>query len=206
MIVIHYTAMQSAQSACDTLCNPDNEVSAHYLIAENGDVIQMVQEDERAWHAGAGCWGGVTDINSRSIGIELANNGASPFSAALMDSLEVLITGIMDRWPIPADRVIGHSDMAPGRKMDPGARFDWLRLARGGLSVWPQVSEPLPETQFRQTMQTFGYTADVTDDVLLTSLRLRFRPWAKGPLDPIDMAIITNLAMRFPVDANVPTA
>ncbi|MDO7607719.1 MAG: N-acetylmuramoyl-L-alanine amidase, partial [Loktanella sp.] len=106
MVVVHYTAMQSAQAACRTLCNPDNEVSAHYLIAESGEVMSMVAEDMRAWHGGAGRWGDVVDVNSRSIGIELANDGYSPFSAALMDSLTDLLRGIMARWDIPACRVI----------------------------------------------------------------------------------------------------
>ncbi len=206
LVVIHYTAMQSAQAACATLCNPDTEVSAHYLIAEDGEVIQLVPESQRAWHAGAGSWGGVTDLNSRSIGIELANAGNCPFSAPLMDSLELLLAGIVARWAIPAHRVIGHSDMAPGRKIDPGVKFDWRRLAIAGFSIWPAPTDPLPADHFRQVMQAFGYTADVPDETLLHALRLRFRPWATGPLDPADMAIITDLSRRFHVDANSPTA
>lgn len=130
--------MQSAQSAVERLCDPACEVSAHYLIDAQGAVIQMVDEEMRAWHAGAGVWGGQGDVNSRSIGVEMDNDGTCPFTAAQMDALEPLLHGIMARWSIPASGVIGHSDMAPGRKFDPGPRFDWARLARQGLAVWPR--------------------------------------------------------------------
>ncbi|MDG1863934.1 MAG: N-acetylmuramoyl-L-alanine amidase [Yoonia sp.] len=206
MIVIHYTAMQSAEAACRTLCNPDNEVSAHYLIAQSGEVMSMVAEDMRAWHGGAGRWGDVVDVNSRSIGIELANDGYSPFSAPLMDSLTALLRGIMRRWDIPAHRVIGHSDMSPGRKIDPGFRFDWRRLALEGVSVWPEVGQGAPLDQFAQMMARFGYTASDDAPLLLDCFRRRFRPHAIGPLDMTDMAMITDLARRFPVDQSTATA
>ncbi len=200
MVVIHYTAMTNAAAACDTLCNPDTQVSAHYLIAEDGTVLSLVPEDLRAWHAGAGCWGAVTDVNSRSIGIELANDGASPFAAPLMDALEDLLRGIMQRWDIPPARVIGHSDMAPHRKIDPGPRFDWRRLALQGLSVWPEAVQADP-AEFAAAMRAFGYTATDDNDLLLQTFRLRFRPWARGPLDRTDAGLIADLARRFPVDA-----
>ena len=207
MVIIHYTAMTSAAAACDTLCNPDTQVSAHYLIAEDGTIQCLVPEEMRAWHAGAGRWGAVTDVNSRSIGIELANSGHCPFAAAQMDALCGLLDGIRDRWAIRPDRIIGHSDMAPGRKIDPGARFDWRRLARLGLSVWPSSVADAPSSDmFIPLMRTFGYTADVADDVLLSAFRLRFRPRATGPLCPADMALIADLAARFPVDASPATA
>ena len=200
-MVIHYTAMQSAAAALNTLCNPDTQVSAHYLIAPDGEVLSLVPEDLRAWHAGAGRWGSVTDVNSRSIGIELANNGFTPFAAAQMDALTELLKGIRARWDIRPERVIGHSDMAPGRKIDPGRRFDWRRLAREGLAVWPEVQEA-DTAYFVPAMRTFGYTADVSDDLLLQSFRLRFRPHVDGALDGIDAGLITDLARRFPVDVN----
>lgn len=206
MVVIHYTAMQSAQAACRTLCNPDNEVSAHYVIARSGEVMSLVAEEMRAWHGGAGRWGDVVDVNSRSIGIELDNDGYSPFSAPLMDSLSTLLRGIMDRWDVPAHRVIGHSDMAPGRKIDPGLRFDWCRLARAGLSVWPQRGQGAPLDQFGEMMARFGYTATNDPSLLLDCFRRRFRPWAIGQLDGVDMAMITDLAHRFPVDQSPPAA
>jgi N-acetylmuramoyl-L-alanine amidase len=137
LIVIHYTAMESAQAAIDWLCNPEAEVSAHYVIAPGGKITQLVAEEMRAWHAGVGSWQGKGDVNSRSIGIELSNKGDHPFAAAQMDVLEALLAEIMQRWDIGPDGVIGHSDMSPGRKIDPGPKFDWLRLARQGLAVWP---------------------------------------------------------------------
>ncbi|WP_322893833.1 MULTISPECIES: N-acetylmuramoyl-L-alanine amidase [unclassified Yoonia] len=205
MVVIHYTAMASAQAACDTLCNPVKQVSAHYVIAEDGSVTALVPEDLRAWHAGVGRWGSVTDVNSHSIGIELANNGTSPFAAPLMDTLCDLLAGIMDRWDIRPERVIGHSDMAPGRKIDPGPRFDWRRLALQGLSVWPETGEADPD-DFATMMRAFGYTATDDPDLLLDIFRLRFRPWAQGPLDRTDAGLISDLARRFPVDGGPPAA
>ena len=139
LLVIHYTAMQSAEAAIARLCAPEAEVSAHYVISERGQITRLVPEEMRAWHAGAGRWGDVTDVNSHSIGIELANRGNHPFPEPQMARLELLISEIMARWAIPPERVIGHSDMAPGRKGDPGARFDWARLARGKT---PEGEEP----------------------------------------------------------------
>lgn len=206
MVVIHYTAMKTAEAAANTLCNPETEVSAHYLIAEDGEVISLVPEAGRAWHAGAGRWGAVSDVNSRSIGIELANLGVCPFAATQMDALEDVLTGIMTRWDIRPERVIGHSDMAPGRKVDPGPRFDWRRLARVGLSVWPHPTDgDVSPSQWRTLASRFGYTSDVDDDTVLATFRLRFRPGVTGEIDEIDCAMIADLAARFPVDANATT-
>ena len=194
--MLHYTAMDSAERARDWLCHDEAQVSAHYVLGPDGTVWQLVDEGDRAWHAGAGAWGPVSDVNSRSIGIEIANNGGTPFAAKQMDTLEQLIAGIMSRHAIPPERVIGHSDMAPGRKIDPGARFDWQRLARQGLSIWP---EPDGTGDFFENARRFGYTADVPPDALLHSFRLRFRPGATGPLDATDRALMGNLAQGWPV-------
>lgn len=143
MVVLHYTGMQSAAAAVDRLCDPGPEVSAHYLIAEDGSVTRMVAEEMRAWHAGASRWGAVTDVNSHSIGIELANPGHHlgypPFPEPQMAALERLLAGVLARWQIDPARVVGHEHVAPGRKIDPGEKFDWLRLARQGLARWPIV-------------------------------------------------------------------
>ena len=212
MVVIHYTAMQTAAAAAHTLCNPETQVSAHYLIAEDGEVLSLVPEDLRAWHAGAGQWGSVTDVNSRSIGIELANTGFTPFAAAQMDALTDLLKGIRARWDIRPERVIGHSDMAPGRKIDPGPRFDWRRFAREGLAVWPSSGAVAPSSEegpsgtddarFCAALRAFGYTATDDPDLLLKVFRLRFRPHHDGPLDAIDLVMAMDLARRFPVDVN----
>jgi N-acetylmuramoyl-L-alanine amidase len=210
MIVLHYTAMQTAGAALDRLCDPRAEVSAHYLIGEAGRVWHLVDENMRAWHAGAGQWGTVGDVNSRSIGIELANTGAHPFPAPQMAVLEDLVAGIMRRWRIAPERVIGHSDMAPARKHDPGPRFDWRRLARSGLAVWPDAQAPAPASMavFLRHAATFGYRTqgDVTADDILRAFRARFRPGVAGALDGPDCAMIADLARRFPVDRVPATA
>ena len=132
MIVIHYTAMDTAEAAITRLCDPEPEVSAHYVIDEAGQVTQLVDEVFRAWHAGLSHWEGVDDINSCSIGIELANPGPlmdlPPFPEPQMAALEELIEEISERWDIPVTRILGHEDVAPGRKFDPGPKFDWVRI------------------------------------------------------------------------------
>lgn len=195
--MIHYTAMHSAEGAIRHLCNADAQVSAHYVICAQGGVTQLVDEAARAWHAGAGSWGGERDVNSRSIGIELANDGFQPFPAPQMAALEALVAGIMDRWDIPPKGVIGHSDASPGRKIDPGRRFDWRRLALQGLAVWPDIAAP---GDFRSDLARIGYGTDVADDVLLGAFRLRFRPWAEGPLDDVDCGLAAGMARDFAVD------
>ena len=198
MVVLHYTAMQSAEAAISTLCDPENEVSAHYLIARDGTVTQMVDETARAWHAGAGRWAGCDDLNSRSIGIELDNDGFSPFSASLMDALESLLSDILARWEIPVYHVIAHSDLAPLRKCDPGGRFDWARLARSGLSIWPEAAQEQPLTE---SLEALGY--DVSKFGLtpcLSAFRLRFAPWREGVETPEDRKDAASLAARFAVD------
>ncbi len=208
IVVIHYTAMGDHTAARDWLCHADAEVSAHYIISAQGEVDQLVDEAARAWHAGAGRWGDVTDVNSRSIGIELSNTGVTPFAAAQMDALETLLAGIMTRWNITPDRVIGHSDMAPGRKVDPGARFDWARLARRGMAVKlsPVAGAKVDIGQFLNDLRVAGYTADASDDGLLSAFRLRHRQGVAGPLDATDCALAEQLAKRFPVDQTVPSA
>jgi N-acetylmuramoyl-L-alanine amidase len=204
-VVIHFTAMLTAREALERLCDPAYEVSAHYLIGEDGETLALVPEEMRAWHAGAGSWGGLTDINSRSIGIELANRGTHPFAHRQMLALERLLAGILARWSIRPEHVIGHSDMAPARKFDPGPRFDWRRLARQGLSVWPDGSEAAPDV-FLPALAAFGYDASHPPELLLQAFRLRFRPWARGPLSPGDAGAALDLARRFPVDRGAGSA
>ncbi|GAW34745.1 N-acetylmuramoyl-L-alanine amidase AmiD precursor [Roseovarius sp. A-2] len=210
IIVLHYTAMATPEAALERLCDACAEVSAHYLICERGRVWRMVEEEMRAWHAGAGQWGDVRDVNSRSIGIELANTGTHPFSAPQMAALERLMAGIMQRWRIAPARVIAHSDMAPARKSDPGPRFDWRGLARAGLSVWPEGAAPgrVSEADFLRDAEQFGYSLreGVKADDIQRAFRLRFRPHATGPLGPEDCAMIADLARRFPVDRDRATA
>ena len=193
LVVIHYTAMQSAQAALERLCDPEAEVSAHYLIGGDGTLWQMVREEDRAWHAGAGEWCGQTDINSRSIGIELDNRGDHPFAEPQMAVLEDVLREVMSRWAIAPEGVIGHSDMAPGRKCDPGPRFDWRRLELSGLAGRPALHLPADRDveRFRDCARRLGFSADVDDATLLSAVRLRHRPWASGPLEDEDFIALS---------------
>ncbi|MFT3687864.1 N-acetylmuramoyl-L-alanine amidase [Paenirhodobacter sp.] len=197
LVVIHYTGMADCAAARARLCDPAAEVSCHWLIAPDGTTEALVPEEMRAWHAGAGSWRGLGDVNSRSIGIELASPGDQPFPEPQMAALEGLLRGIMARWRIPAEGVIGHSDMAPGRKIDPGPRFDWRRLAEQGLSVWPGAGTVgLGPGRFMALATAFGYP-DLDVETVLPAFRLRFRPGVEGPLDARDMALVADLAARF---------
>ncbi|MBI1171802.1 N-acetylmuramoyl-L-alanine amidase [bacterium] len=211
LIVLHYTGMPSCAEARERLCDPVHEVSAHWLLDLDGRAEQLVDEGRRAWHAGAGSWGSVSDVNSASIGIEIQNVGHVPFPEPQMAALEGLLRGIMARWSILPQGVIAHSDMAPTRKADPGPHFDWRRLARAGLSVWPETrSQTQPQMQpptqplagagrvpFATSARIFGYP-EAEPQVVLHAFRLRFRPWARGPLDDVDAALAADLAARFP--------
>jgi len=194
LVVIHYTEMTGAEPALERLCAPEAQVSAHYLIGADGRVWQLVAEAARAWHAGAGEWRGQGDVNSRSIGIELDNDGRCPFTAPQMRALERLLPGILARWRIGPAGVIAHSDLAPERKVDPGPRFDWRRLALLGLAVWPWApgngTRPLDET-----LDRIGYPR-VAPDLRLAAFRLRFRPGASGPEDATDRALADGVATQ----------
>jgi N-acetylmuramoyl-L-alanine amidase len=140
MLILHYTGMPDARGALEWLCNPVSEVSAHYFVFEDGRVAQLVPEARRAWHAGAGSWNQDRDINSCSIGVEIANpghdGGLPPFPDAQIAAVIALARDIVARWAIPPDRVLAHSDVAPGRKQDPGERFPWQRLHQESIGHW----------------------------------------------------------------------
>lgn len=136
LVVIHHTGDNTALQALRTLTTPERKVSSHYLIARDGAVLQLVNESARAWHAGKSWWGGNTDVNSVSLGIELDNNGSEPFAAAQIDALLVLLADIRQRYHIPAANFIGHADVAPTRKDDPSALFPWKKLAEQGFGLW----------------------------------------------------------------------
>jgi len=168
--------MDSAEAALDRLSDPEAEVSAHYLIGKDGTCWQLVDEAARAWHAGQGSWQGLDDLNSRSVGIELDNRGAEPFSEPLMNALERLLSEVLRRWALPPHAVIAHSDLAPGRKVDPGPRFDWARLACQGLAaVTPQPITP--GADIPAALCAAGYSAEVRADDRLAAFRLRHGPW-----------------------------
>jgi N-acetylmuramoyl-L-alanine amidase len=140
MLVLHYTGMQTGEAALARLRDPDAGVSAHYLVEEDGRVFQLVPEERRAWHAGRGVWRGEDDVNAASIGIEVVNPGHEfgyrPFPEAQIAAVTALVAAVRDRWTIPDNRIIAHSDLAPDRKADPGELFPWKRLAEAGHGLW----------------------------------------------------------------------
>jgi N-acetylmuramoyl-L-alanine amidase len=142
-LVMHYTGMQTGQEAFERLCDPAAKVSAHYIIYEDGSVINLVQEEKRAWHAGISCWRGISSLNDTSIGIEIVNPGHEwgyrPFPEEQMESVINLSKDIIERHSIPARNVVGHSDIAPARKEDPGELFNWKLLAQEGIGLWPRT-------------------------------------------------------------------
>ncbi len=178
LLLLHYTNMASAEAAIEWLCNPESQVSCHYLVAEDGNITQMVDEEHRAWHAGAACWKGARDINSCSIGIELANVGPDfgypDFPEIQMLAVETLCHDILSRHNIPPERVLAHSDIAPSRKIDPGEKFDWQRLYKAGIGLWVEP-EPIDEGEglhegetnkhilnLQNALATYGYDINVT--------------------------------------------
>ncbi len=181
MLVLHYTGMESRAAAIERLCDPAAKVSAHYVIDEDGRVTALIDEAKRAWHAGVAKWRGESDVNGRSIGVELVNPGHEfgyrDFPDAQMAALEKLALAILKRYPIPARNVVGHSDVAPARKTDPGERFDWRRLAAGGIGLWPANAPPgdADAAAVARMLARFGY--DTADRAAATAAFQRhFRP------------------------------
>ena len=187
MLVMHYTGMRDAEAALKRLTDPEAQVSSHYLIDEAGKVYRLVDEQRRAWHAGVSFWAGERDINSVSIGIELVNPGHEfgyqTFPEAQMAALVELSHGILARHNIPPSRVLGHSDVAPARKIDPGELFDWQRLAKAGIGRWPVPAKgPGDGASVRAALSKIGYdvSADGVKDKLtgqtLAAFQRHFRP------------------------------
>lgn len=176
-LVLHYTGMKSTEEALVRMCEPAAKVSAHYCIDEDGSVTRLVPEDKRAWHAGVAYWRGETDINARSIGIELVNPGHEfgyrPFPEVQITTLTLLASAILRRHPIPPRNVVGHSDIAPSRKRDPGELFDWQRLARVGIGLWPEPVPAKPE-DVPMMLAEYGYRAG--DEGVVAAFQRRFRP------------------------------
>lgn len=200
MLVLHYTGMKDFDTALGRLTDYDAKVSAHYLINEDGAIYSLVPEDRRAWHAGVSSWHGNTDINSCSIGIELVNpgheNGYRGFTTAQMEACYSLSTDIVLRHNIPSERVLGHSDVAPGRRRDPGELFDWTDMAMHGIGIWPErFNEPYPYHQnldvgssgpdvcdIQKNLATFGYKIqvngkyDINTKHVVMAFQRHFRP------------------------------
>ena len=206
ILLLHYTGMESAEAALARMCDPAAEVSAHYCIDEDGTLYRLVPEAARAWHAGRSHWAGESDINGRSIGIELVNPGHEfgyrPFPEPQIARLIELAGEILGRHPIPPERVLGHSDVAPLRKEDPGELFDWPRLAAAGIGLWPEdpapPSEAPAEAEVRAALARFGY-AYLDEDLpaVLRAFQRHFRPSAvTGEADAETAARLFALAGR----------
>ncbi|MEX6724078.1 N-acetylmuramoyl-L-alanine amidase [Parapedomonas caeni] len=184
LLVMHYTGMRTAAEALDRLTDPAAKVSAHYTIDEDGTVYVHVPEDRRAWHAGVSVWRGITDVNAASIGIELVNPGHEfgyrPFPPAQMAALVELAGGILARHAIAPRDVVGHSDVAPARKTDPGELFDWRWLATRGVGLWPAAPGPAfgGEAAYVAALSAYGYGLDGDGGHRLATMAFQrhFRP------------------------------
>lgn len=206
MLVLHYTGMPDAQSAIDWMASPESKVSAHYVVTEEGEVVRMVAEDKRAWHAGRSYWRGFTDINSASIGIEIVNPGHEwgyrDFPEAQIGALIPLVHDIVTRHGITRGNIVGHSDVAPDRKQDPGERFPWGRLARLRLAL-PRPSrhlmDPLwSDSAFMLALERFGYDIRVPE-AAVRAFQRRFRPETiDGVIDGECRAILLALLLPKP--------
>ena len=198
MLILHYTGMESAEAALDWLTREESKVSCHYLVDEAGRIMQMVRESERAWHAGQSLWAGETDLNSCSIGIEIHNPGHDfdypDFPKAQMRAVAALARDILSRHPISPDRVLAHSDIAPGRKRDPGEKFDWALLATAGIGLYVPPA-PLGSDQglglgdegktvleLQQELAAYGYGVETTGtfgkglESVVEAFQRHFRP------------------------------
>lgn len=198
MLLLHYTGMETGEGALARLCDPAAQVSAHYLVFEDGRIVSMVDEERRAWHAGVASWAGEADINSRSIGIEIVNPGHElgypDFPDAQIDAVAALSADLVERHSISAPRVLAHSDVAPGRKADPGEKFPWRLLAEAGVGHWVEPVEPIDgpvlnvgdrgdqvaELQYQLAdygygISVDGWFGDVTAQVV-TAFQRHFRP------------------------------
>jgi len=217
ILLLHYTGMPSCERAIDWLSRPESKVSSHYVIDVDGAITQLVAEDMRAWHAGISIWRGQTDVNSASIGIEIHNPGHGDdycdFPDKQMQAVANLSAEILARWGIAPEGVLGHSDVAPGRKIDPGERFDWKGLADGGVGRWvepeppgPLIAshsrQPLPAdiAQVQRLLAAYGYgirtdgLLDGTTRDVIRAFQLHFRPQRiDGVIDPSTIATLERL-------------
>ena len=192
MLVLHYTGMQSCEAAVERLRDPESKVSSHYVVDEDGTVYRLVPEELRAFHAGVSYWRGRRALNDPSIGIEIVNPGHEwgyrPFPAAQTDAVRNLCLGILARHAIPPENVVGHSDIAPNRKQDPGELFDWRGLAAAGIGIWPE-QDPTPAGELKAALQRIGYEGDDAD-----SLRAFQRRWLPEHLSAAPDAATTARA------------
>ncbi len=197
MVVAHHTVLDGP-AALERLCDPGAEVSCHWLIGRDGALTGLVDEGRRAWHAGRARWGELRDVNARSVGVELVGDGRSAFPEPQMAALERLLAQVMARHRVPPERVLGHSDVAIGRKVDPGPLFDWRRLARAGLAVWPEGAGAADPAGLGASLDAIGYDPEADPEARLAAFRLRVRPGAAGPADALDAGLALAMAERWP--------
>lgn len=227
MLLLHYTGLKSCAKAIDWLSRPESKVSCHYVVDEAGRITQMVAEDQRAWHAGQARWGGETDINSASVGIEVHNPGHDlgypDFPEAQLRALEALCRDIIVRHDIRPERVLGHSDVAPTRKKDPGEKFPWQRLARAGIGHWappepvawadPGIARdaagPLV-ADVQGLLRRYGYGIEPTGGIdpltefVVTAFQRHFRPErVDGRIDQSTITTLERLTAALPARASV---
>lgn len=197
-IILHYTGMKTATAALDRLCDPAAKVSAHYLVDEDGKIFHLVPEERRAWHAGISRWDNVVGLNDRSIGIEIVNPGHEwgyrPFPKVQMDAVIALLHDILQRLPMPAAHILGHSDIAPARKQDPGELFDWHLLADHGIGLWPtSLEEEVAADDAVSALARYGY--DIADPAAaILAFQRHFRPHGlTGTMDEECRRILLSL-------------
>lgn len=196
ILLLHYTDMERAEAAVAWLCAPESQVSCHFLVDEAGAIVQMVDEDRRAWHAGAASWAGEADINSCSIGIEIQNPGHSggypDFPEPQMVAVEALCLDILSRHDIPPHRVLAHSDVAPGRKIDPGEKLDWARLHAAGIGHWV---DPSPITEGEGLC--LGNEGARVEDLQSALKRYGYGLSVSGRFDPETHAVVEAFQRHF---------
>ncbi len=202
LLILHYTGMKTSCAALERLCDPKSEVSAHYLVCEEGSIVQMVAEDKRAWHAGKSYWRGIEDVNSHSIGVEIVNKGHEfgyeEFPEVQIETVIRLCQKIMQRHDIKPENVLGHSDIAPARKQDPGELFPWQKLAEKGVGVWPEpVAEGAREEGFKALLVEYGYDPSVDLETLTEAFHRHFYPENLGKsADKESAARLQSLIMQ----------
>lgn len=206
MLVLHYTGMESADVAEARLCDPAAEVSAHYVVREDGTVVQMVAEDKRAWHAGVSAWQGEGDLNSRSIGIEIVNGGHDfpltggalpPFPNVQIAAVISLCRAILARRAIPQTRIVGHSDIAPARKRDPGEHFPWKTLSQAGIGLWPDPAPGLDGRTVRGAGLSHGERSTSVERMQAMLLSIGYDLSVTGAYDDLTEAVVTAFQRRW---------
>jgi N-acetylmuramoyl-L-alanine amidase len=198
-VIIHYTAQNSCDQTLTTFTKPEKEVSAHYVICRDGIVQHMLSDYLRAWHAGAGRWGNLTDVNSSSIGIELDNNGSEPFTEVQINNLLQVLKVLKKKYNIPAANFIGHADIAPTRKIDPGKYFPWQQLSENGFGLWYDTTQTKLPIDFNamQSLRIIGY--DIKDtSAAIKAFKLHFvQQDSSGVINEGDRKIIYELSKKY---------